>query len=151
MEKILISACLVGENVKYSGGNNFIDSPHIRRWMEEGRLVTICPETEGGLATPRPPSEIRGGSVVNIEGDDVTESFARGAELALSKADSLGIRYAILKQGSPSCGSKRIYDGTFSGVSKCGMGIAASLLVASGILIYDETEIDELAKIVDGK
>lgn len=151
MEKILISACLVGDNVKYNGGNNLIDHPLIRKWLSEDRLVRICPETEGGLSTPRPPSEIRGGSVVNIEGEDVTEEFAYGAKLALEKAEAMGIRYAILKQGSPSCGSRRIYDGTFSGTSTTGMGISASLLASGGVLIFDETEIEELARFIDGK
>lgn len=151
MEKILISACLVGDNVKYNGGNNLIDHPLIRKWLSEGRLVKICPETEGGLSVPRPPSEIRGDSVVNIEGEDVTENFAQGAKLALDKAESMGIKYAILKQGSPSCGSKRIYDGTFSGTSIFGMGISASLLSSGGVLIFDETEIEELARFIDGK
>lgn len=151
MEKILISACLAGDNVKYNGGNNFVENPHIRKWLSEGRLVKICPETEGGLSTPRPPSEIIGADVVNIQGDDVTEAFAKGARLALAKAEADRIRYAILKQGSPSCGSKRIYDGTFAGVKIDGMGVAAKLLKQNGIEIFDETQINELAALIDGE
>ncbi len=151
MEKILISACLTGDNVKYNGGNNLIDNPHIGKWLSQGRLVKVCPETEGGLSTPRPPSEIRGSKVVNIKGEDLTEEFAQGARLALEKAETMGIRYALLKQGSPSCGSKRIYDGTFSGTSTLGMGIAAGLLTAGGVKIFDETQIEELAKLIDGE
>ena len=151
MKKILISACLAGDNVKYNGGNNFADNPHIRKWLSEGRLVKICPESDGGLSTPRPPSEIIGDRVVNIQGDDVTAAFAKGARLALEKAEANGISYAILKQGSPSCGSKRIYDGTFTGVKIDGMGVAAKLLRQNGIEIFDETQINELAALIDGE
>ena len=151
MDKILVSKCLLGENVKYNGGNNFVDNPVIKKWMMEGRTISVCPEYEGGLPVPRPASEIRGGRVVNIQGEDVTEQFRCGAQIALERARDNGIKYAIFKQGSPSCGSKKIYDGLFCGNKISGMGIAARLLADNGIQIFDETEIDRLEKIIDGK
>ncbi len=144
MDKILISACLLGENVKYSGGNNRLDSPVIARWRRADRLVPVCPEVFGGMSTPRPPSEIIGGRVINADGDDVTDFFEKGARIALEHAQKSGSRYAMLKQNSPSCGSRSIYDGSFSGKRISGTGIAAALLRKHGIKIYDETQADEL-------
>ncbi|MBQ7901272.1 MAG: DUF523 domain-containing protein, partial [Clostridia bacterium] len=136
---------------KYNGGNNFVDNPLMKKWMEEGRIISVCPEYEGGLPVPRSASEICGGRVVNAEGEDVTEQFCRGAQIALDRAEDNGIKYAIFKQGSPSCGSKKIYDGLFRGRKINGMGIAARLLADNGIQIFDETEIDKLGRIIDGK
>lgn len=149
MDKILISKCLLGENVKYSGGNNKIENPIIERWQKEGRLIPICPEVEGGLPTPRPPSEIQGELVINNLGCDVTRQFVSGAEAACEKAKSTGAKYALMKQGSPSCGSKKIYDGTFSGTKIKGMGITAKMISDMGIRIFDESEIDIIENIID--
>lgn len=148
MDKILISKCLMGENVKYSGGNNKIENSIIEKWKNEGRLIPICPEVEGGLPTPRPPSEIRDSRVINNLGCDVTEQFVHGAKIACEKAKISEAKYALMKQGSPSCGGKRIYDGTFSGTKKPGMGITARLLTDMGIRIFDENEINILSDIV---
>ncbi len=144
MDKILISACLLGENVKYNGGNNRLDNPIIDRWRKADRLVPVCPEVFGGMSTPRPPSEISGGRVINTNGDDVTDFFEKGARAALERAQKSGAKYAMLKQNSPSCGSRNIYDGSFSGKKISGMGIAAALLRENGIKIYDETQADKL-------
>ena len=151
MDKILVSKCLIGENVKYNGGNNLVDNPRLQKWLAERRVVAVCPEFEGGLPVPRPASEILGDRVVNTSGDDVTKEFVCGADIALAKAKQNGIKYALLKQGSPSCGSNRIYDGTFTGTKIAGMGVAARLLDKNGIEIFDETEIDKLGKIIDGR
>ena len=119
MEKILISACLLGERVRYHGGDARLEHPILRRWQEEGRLVPLCPEVTGGLTTPRPAAEItvtpEGRRVLTAAGQDVTGAFERGAEAAANACAAHGIRIAILKDGSPSCGSRSIYDGSFSG------------------------------------
>ena len=138
----------MGENVKYSGGNNKIENPIIEKWKNEGRLIPICPEVEGGLPTPRPPSEIKDNHVINNLGCDVTEQFACGAQISCEKAKNSGAKYALMKQGSPSCGSKLIYDGTFTGIKKPGMGVTARLLSDMGIKIFDENEINILNNII---
>ena len=142
MERILISACLVGDNVKYDGGNN--KNPLIEKLLEKYELVPFCPEVEGGLPTPRHPSEQRGEQVVNDIDEDVTDEFNRGADLALNICLYLKITKAILKERSPSCGVHSIYDGTFSSKVIPGMGVTAALLKRKGITIYSEDEIPEL-------
>ena len=142
MEKILISACLVGDNVKYNGGNNL--SPKIDALLEKYELIPFCPEVESGLPTPRASSEIKDGRVINTEGKDVTDAFVRGAELAFNICLYLKIKKVILKEKSPSCGSKIIYDGSFSHIEIPGMGITAEYLKEKGIEVYSEDDIDSL-------
>ena len=141
MPKILVSACLYGECTKYDGTNNICKNPLFLKWKNKGELVPVCPEVMGGLKTPRPCSEICGEKVMNTEGEDVTEQFNKGAEMALKKAREEGVILAILKQGSPSCGCKKIYDGSFSGKKISGMGVTARLLTDSGIVVFDEDDI----------
>ena len=142
MERILISACLVGDNVKYNGGNN--KSPLIDKLLEKYELIPFCPEVEGGLRTPRSPSERKDGRVINKEGQDVTMAFEKGAELAFNICLFLKIKKAILKERSPSCGSKEIYDGSFSNKVIPGMGVTAAYLKEKGIEVYTENDIDSL-------
>lgn len=142
MEKILISACLIGDKVRYDGRSNY--SPLIVKLLEQYELVPFCPEVEGGLTTPRNPSEIKGERVVMNNGRDVTRQFEKGAELALNICQYLGIKIAILKDGSPSCGSKEIHDGNFSGKKIKGKGITTSLLEKKGIKVISEDEIETL-------
>ena len=142
MERILISACLVGDNVKYDGGNN--KNPLIEKLLEKYELVPFCPEVEGGLPTPRHPSEQRGEQVVNDIDEDVTDEFNRGADLALNICLYLKITKAILKERSPSCGVHSIYDGTFSHKVIPGSGVTAALLKRKGITVYSEDEIPML-------
>lgn len=141
MEKILISACLVGDKTKYNGESNY--NPLIRRLLEKYELVPFCPEVEGGLKTPRDPSEIKDGRVFSSKGKDVTDNFLLGAEKAFNICLYLGIRYAILKDNSPSCGSHRIYDGTFRGRLISGEGITTKYLKEKGITIITDTQIEE--------
>ena len=141
MEKILISACLVGDNCKYDGGNNL--NPHIEKLLEKYDLIPFCPEEQGGLLTPRNPSEQRGDRVVMDNGNDVTDEFNYGAKKALMLCLYLKINIAILKERSPSCGTHQIYDGTFSGSKIDGMGVTAKLLKENGIKVYSEDEIDK--------
>ena len=142
MERILISACLVGDNVKYDGGNN--KNPLISKLLEKYELVPFCPEVEGGLPTPRHPSEQRGEQVINDIDEDVTDEFNKGADLALNICLYLKITKAILKERSPSCGVHSIYDGTFSRKVIPGMGVTAALLKRKGITVYSEDEIPML-------
>ena len=142
MERILISACLVGDNVKYNGGNN--KSPLIEKLLEKFELVPFCPEVEGGLPIPRHPSEQRGERVVNDIDEDVTDEFEKGAEFAYNICLFLKIKIAVLKERSPSCGVHEIYDGTFSHKVISGMGITAAYLKRKGITVYNEEEIPKL-------
>ena len=142
MERILISACLVGDNVKYDGGNN--KSPLIDKLLEKYELIPFCPEVEGGLSTPRSPSERKDGRVINMDGDDVTAAFERGAELAFNICLFLKIKKVILKERSPSCGKKEIYDGSFSHKVISGMGVTAEYLTSKGIEVYCEDDIESL-------
>ena len=142
MERILISACLVGDNVKYDGGNN--KNPLISKLLEKYELVPFCPEMEGGLPIPRHPCEQRGEQVVNDLDEDKTDEFNRGADLALNICLYLKITKAILKERSPSCGVHSIYDGTFSHKVIDGSGVTAALLKRKGITVYSEDEIPKL-------
>lgn len=142
MEKILISACLVGDKVKYDGHSN--NNEKIKLLLEKYELVPFCPEVEGGLPTPRKPSERVKDRVKMESGKDVTKNFLTGADLALNICLYLGIKIAILKENSPSCGSKKIYDGTFSKKLIPGEGVTTELLRRKGIKVISEEEIDEL-------
>jgi uncharacterized protein YbbK (DUF523 family) len=137
-ERILISACLLGVDCKYDGGNNRLPEDTIEKLTEKYELIPVCPECYGGLTTPRTPSERLGDKVVSKTGADVTEPFRKGAEAALYLAGLFGVRTAILKANSPSCGSGTVYDGTFTGALVHGDGVTAELLKAHGIKIIDE-------------
>ncbi len=138
MEKLLISACLLGGNCRYDGGNNALSEEVLAALRARWELLPVCPERDGGMSTPRIPSERRGESVVNRAGEDVTAFFVRGAEIALRTARDAGCRYALLKERSPSCGSGLIYDGSFTGTLVPGDGLAAEALRAAGIAVYGE-------------
>lgn len=132
-EKILVSACLLGTNCKYSGGNNYSDE--VMEFLKDYETIPICPEQLGGLPTPRPASEIVGDKVINIEGNDVTSNYIKGAEEALKIAKMLGIKKALLKAKSPSCGNGKIYDGTFTNTLIEGDGITTKLLKENDIKV----------------
>lgn len=141
-EKLLISACLCGKNTKYSGGNNLIKK--LDELQQKYDLYLICPEVDGGLTTPRNPSEQLGEKVVSNKGVDVTNEFNLGSKMALEVALKNNIKKALLKESSPSCGTHKIYDGTFSGKKIQGMGVAAKLLKENGIEVYSDEEIEKL-------
>lgn len=130
-EKILISACLIGLNCKYDGGNN--ENSKLVELMKEKDLVPICPEQLGGLKTPRESAERKQEKVITKEGVDVTKEYQKGAEEVLKLAKKLNIKKAILKSRSPSCGIDEIYDGTFSHNLVKGDGVTAELLKKNGI------------------
>ena len=130
-EKILISACLIGLNCKYDGGNN--ENSKLVELMKEKDLVPICPEQLGGLKTPRVSAERKQEKVITKEGVDVTKEYQKGAEEVLNLAKKLNIKKAILKSRSPSCGIDEIYDGTFSHTLIKRDGVTAELLKKNGI------------------
>lgn len=142
MQKILISACLVGDKVNYKGESNFCEK--INQLKEKYELLVFCPEIEGGLKIPRLPNEIRDDKVIRKDGKDVTREFNLGAHKALQLCQYLGITKAVLKENSPSCGTHKIHNGYFTGVKKNGMGVTAKLLKEHGIAVYSEDEIDQL-------
>jgi len=142
----IVSACLVGVNCRYDGKNSF--NSKIFEMFRKGDIIPLCPEQLGGLPTPREVQEIVGGTgedvlrgkanVITASGRDVTKNFLRGAEETLRIAKSLGVKEAVLKSCSPSCGCGKIYDGTFSGKLKDGNGVTAALLKEHGIRIRNE-------------
>lgn len=133
--KILVSGCLLGENCKYNGGNNY--SEKVAEYIKGHEVIAVCPECLGGLPTPRVPAEIVNGIVINREGEIVDTQFRKGAEIALEIAREEKIDVAILQSRSPSCGVKQIYDGTFSGKRIDGQGVFANLLKENGFHMID--------------
>lgn len=139
--KILVSACLLGENCKYNGGNNL--NQRVLDFIEEHEVIDVCPEQLGGLSTPRLPAEIVDGVVTNKEGISVDVQFRKGAQTALAVALENKVDLAILQSRSPSCGVKEIYDGSFSGKKIKGQGMFAKLLSAHGIKVLDAEDVAE--------
>ena len=142
MQKILVSACLVGDKTNYKGEGKYCSD--IEKLKEKYELVLFCPEVEGGLPTPRIPSEIKGSQVYNQKGDNVTRQFELGANKALALCKYLGITKAVLKENSPSCGTHMIYNGYFMNRLVPGQGVTARVLKEHGIEVFSENEIDKL-------
>ena len=159
-KKILASACLLGELVRYNHEILPKCPLILKEWEQDGRVIAVCPEVIGGLPVPRAPAEIQGGDgkgvlagkacVINIQGQDVTQAFLTGARETMRLAEENDIEYAILKARSPSCGKKAIYDGSFSGRLIEGQGVTAALLEQSGIQVLNEDDIEKVASIFDG-
>lgn len=139
--KIGVSACLLGVNCKYNGGNNF--SAKLEEYLEGHEVVPLCPEVMGGLSTPRVPAEMVEGEVMNREGRSVDEAFRKGAEIALRRVLEEGAELVILQSRSPSCGVKEVYDGSFSGKLIPGRGIFVARLDEAGIFAIDVEDVDE--------
>lgn len=139
--KILVSACLLGKNCKYNGGNNL--NQRVLDFIEGHEVIGVCPEQLGGLSTPRLPAEIVDGIVTNKEGISVDVQFRKGAQTALAVALEKKVDLAILQSRSPSCGVNEIYDGNFSGKKIKGQGVFAKLLSAHGIKVLDAEEVAE--------
>lgn len=142
MEKILISACLLGTPCRYDGEGK--PNKSIESLKTKYELIPVCPEVSGGLPTPRPPAELKNGRVINKDGFDVTEEYTCGALKTLALAKEHNITLAILKERSPSCGKGKIYDGSFSKTLIDGNGITAKLLIKNGIKVFGESEIDKI-------
>lgn len=143
IEKILVSACLLGKKVRYDAGHNQVHGSIFENWLQEGRLISICPEMAGGLPAPRPPAERIGEKVLTKTGREVTQEFQRGAELSLDLCQTHKIKIAVLKARSPSCGNDHIYDGTFSRTMIEGSGVTAALLKENGIRVFNENQLQE--------
>ena len=147
--KVLISACLLGDNVKYSGGNNLTLELVTLLEKYNVKIVKICPECFAGLSIPRVPSEIRGDKVFSKDGWDITEEFLSGAEKTYQIAKRKQVDFAILKERSPSCGSSFIYDGSFSGKVIEGQGLTAKKLSKENIIIFSEENLEEIEKYLE--
>ena len=137
--RIMVSACLLGENCKYSGGNN--RDERVLAFLAGHEVVPACPEVMGGLPTPRPPAEIVQGEVINQLGVSVDREYRLGAQKTLEIAMREKIDLAILQSRSPSCGVKQIYDGTFTGTKIPGQGVCAALLMENGFAVLDREDV----------
>lgn len=133
--KIMVSACLLGENCKYNGGNN--NNEKVKAFCQGHEIIPVCPEVLGGLPTPRVPAEIVAGVVTNKDGINVDSQFRLGADKALQLAKDNEVDLVILQSRSPSCGVKQIYDGSFLGKLIFGNGIFADLLIKNNFSVID--------------
>lgn len=160
MEKILVSACLMGARVRYDGRAKTVGDQLLATWQAEGRLVMLCPEVAAGLPTPRAPAEIAPGTtaeavldgqagVYDNTGFNVTQDFIKGADLALDHAQEQNCRFALLADGSPSCGSTFVYSGMFDGQRQEGQGVVATRLRAAGVRVFAPSQLRELARALD--
>ena len=152
MQKILVSACLLGQPVRYDGGAH---GPFtlLQQWQQQGRVLVLCPEVAGGLPTPRPPAEIVGGqgaqvldgqiALYDVQGVDVSSAFIRGARQAEQLVRAHRIQIAVLKARSPSCGNQQTYDGSFSGQLVAGEGVTAAALRRLGVQVFNEHQLVE--------
>lgn len=160
MQYILVSSCLLGLPARYNG--EIIEHAHeaLARWRMEGRVLAFCPELAGGLPMPRPPAEIAAGKggrlvlqgqarVVDANGLDVSEPFVQGAIAAQALVHARKIRLAVLKEGSPSCGSSYSYDGSFSRIRVSLPGVTTAALEAIGVRIFSETRIDDAVRYLE--
>lgn len=135
---VLVSACLVGENCKYNGGNNYC--PPVVEFLKGKKVISVCPEILAGLGAPRNSAEIWNGKVIDREGKDVDEQFREGVRLALEKIEQIPVDLAILQPRSPTCGVYQIYDGSFSGKLIPGQGVFAAELMRKGIRVMDSSD-----------
>ena len=140
--KVAVSACLVGKNTKYNGKNNYNEA--VMKYLLDKEYVTICPEVIGGLPTPRVPSERKDNKVINKIGEDVTINFFDGAQKEIEKLLKENINIIIVKEKSPSCGYKQIYDGTFTNTLTEGNGVFVDLALQNGFIIYTEKDIEKM-------
>ncbi len=155
MEKVLVSACLLGAPVRYDGQDLKSEDRILQQWWQEGRAIPFCPEVAGGLPTPRLPAEITGGDgqevlqnrakVLDNSGRDLSAQFQSGARQALALCQAQQIRVAVLTDRSPSCGSSLIYDGSFTGTRLPGQGVTTALLEQHGIRVFSQHQISQAA------
>ena len=150
MRKILVSACLFGgAPVRYDGKSKEETSELFIQWKQEGRLIPVCPEVFGGLPVPRSDAQRQGSRIIARNGRDVTAEYLKGAEEAVRLADDENVICAIMKEKSPSCGSSRIYDGTFTGTLIEGGGLAVQLLRKAGVKVFSEEQLNEVKQLIN--
>ena len=158
MKKVLVSACLLGRKVRYDGQSLLVANRILQKWIEQGRVVSICPEVSSGMSIPRAPSEINNGdghgvligksSVIEVNGNDVTDKFLQGAHNALALCKANDIDLAVLAEHSPSCGSSSVYSGDFSGTKVKGVGVTSALLMSNGIKVFSQYQLEEADKVM---
>ena len=150
MKKILVSQCLYGgEPVRYDGKSKAETDPRFLKWKEEGRFVPACPEVFGGLPTPRVDAQRVGDKVIARTGKDVTAEYMKGAFEAVRLAEEHSVLCAIMKEKSPSCGSNKIYDGTFEGSLIEGQGTAVEQLRIAGVRVFSEEQLDLVEALIE--
>ena len=137
--KVIVSACLLGENCKYNGGNNY--SERVAAFLAGKEILPVCPEVLAGLGVPRVPIEIRDGEIIDKNGRSVDRVLRDAIARILASIDPCEIECAILKSRSPTCGARQIYDGSFSGHLIDGMGALAEALCDRGVRVIDSEEI----------
>jgi len=152
-KKILISACLLGKRVRYDGNTLTVSDKKLQNWIDKGWIASVCPEVDAGMEIPRVPAEILKGdgnevllgktSVMTKSGEDVTDSFIKGASIALSLCLKHGIKVAVLSESSPSCGSSMIYNGKFSATKISGVGVTTALLLNNGIQVFNQFDLNK--------
>lgn len=141
MKKIIVSACLLGENCKYNGGNNL--DPRVVAFAEGREVIPVCPEVLAGLGIPRIPIEIKDGKVICRDGVEVDEAIRTAVAQILEQIKNEDIQCAVLKARSPTCGVRQVYDGTFSGKLVDGAGVLAQALKNVGYIVIDNEELEE--------
>lgn len=160
MEKILVSACLLGKPVRYDGRHLALKASSLEQtltqWQEQGRVISVCPEVDAGMSIPRAPAEILDGNGVDViagvakvfsdKGEDVSADFMKGAFIALALCQKHGVKIALLTEHSPSCGSSSIYDGGFVGQKIPGLGVTTALLRQHGIKVFSQHELAEASR-----
>lgn len=148
--KILISACLLGQRVRYDAKTKKLQHILLEKWIKQGLVLPTCPEVLGGLPTPRPAAEIMiNGNIETAQGENVSDAFQDGAQKALSLALKHGIKIAILTERSPSCGSAEIYDGSFSRKVIDGQGVTTKLLRENGILVFNQFQLQTVEDLLN--
>lgn len=150
-DKILISRCFLGDNVRYNSEVLTFVHPLITLWQQQNRFVSICPEVSGGLSVPREPVELQQNSnkLITKSGINVSAQFNLGAQQALKLCQQHNIRFALLKESSPSCGNTFIYDGSFTHNKILGQGVTSQLLAQHNINIFSEDQLTKLEELLD--
>ena len=137
--RILVSACLLGENCKYNGGNNY--SSAIAEFVTDKEVLSICPEMMAGMGCPRTPIEIVDGVLMDRNGNNVDASMREVVAQAMEMIQSEDIQCAVLQSRSPTCGVNQVYDGSFSGKLIKGSGVLAQALKAAGYQVIDAEDV----------
>lgn len=137
---VVVSSCIMGDNCKYNGGNNY--NPGVAAFLKDKKIIKLCPEILADLPAPRPCAELVDGMVMDADGNDVDAVYRAGIQKALKRIRDLDVELVILQSRSPTCGVNQIYDGTFSGKLKPGRGLFAQALIQAGYTVMDVEDLD---------